>query len=115
MSFTEAVSSGFGNYATFDGRAPRSAYWYWFLFSSLVMVAGSILDALAGSSGVFYVLSTLALFLPGLAVGVRRLHDVDKSGWNLLWAFVPLAGFYVLYLYVQPSTAGLNEYGDEPA
>ena len=57
----------------------------------------------------------LATLLPGLAFGARRLHDINKSGWNQLWVLIPLLGaIYLIYLYVQPSDAGPNQYADAP-
>ena len=112
MGFGEAVISGFKNFTDFDGRALRSEYWYSFLFTAIVYLGTSILDALIGSDPAIYLVGALALLLPGIAVGVRRLHDIDKSGWNLLWGIIPiLGGLYVLYLAVQDGTPGSNEYG----
>ena len=111
MTFSEAISSGLSNYANFSGRAGRSEYWYWVLFQVLVAIAANILDAVA-TMGILGVLTGLGLLLPGLAVSVRRLHDIGKSGWNILWGLIPLLGaIYLIYLYVQPSQQGVNEYG----
>ena len=68
-------------------------------------------DLIIGTSGIVYFIAVLVLLLPGLAVSVRRMHDVDKSGWNILWSLIPFGGLYVLYLAVQRGTAGPNEYG----
>ncbi len=114
MSFTEAVKSGFDNYVNFDGRASRSAYWYWVLFAILASIVGNILDAAIGAS-IFSILIGLALFLPGLAVAVRRLHDTGRSGWWILIGLIPIIGFIVLIVFlVQDSDAGDNEYGPLP-
>ncbi len=116
MGFTEAISSGFSNYATFSGRSSRSAYWYWVLFVILADIVALIVDGVVGSAPVVYSLVALALVLPGLAVGVRRLHDSDKSAWNLLWVLIPFLGsLYMLYLLVQPSSDYDNDYGASPA
>lgn len=109
-------------YATFSGRARRSEYWYFFLMYLLIFVLLAIVDGITGSfsaksgvgllSGVF----ALAMLLPSLAVGVRRLHDIGRSGWWLLIAFVPLIGGIVLLLFaVKVGTPGDNEYGATPA
>lgn len=112
MSFTQAIQSGFQNYANFEGRSSRSAYWYWALFAFLLGLIPSMFDVLPLP---LQTLLSLALLLPGLAVGARRLHDINKSGWNLLWGFIPLLGvIYLIYLFVQPSDAGSNQYGDGP-
>ena len=114
MTFTEAISSGLSNYANFSGRASRPEYWYWVLFQFVVAIAASIVDAVA-TMGILGILTGLGLLLPGLAVSVRRLHDIGKSGWNILWGLIPLLGaIYLIYLYVQPSAPGANEYGASP-
>jgi len=83
MTFSEAISSGFRNYVGFSGRASRSEFWYWVLFSVLVSIALSIIDLalLSGKTTVLSSIWSLATLLPSLAVGVRRLHDTDRSGW----------------------------------
>lgn len=90
MTFGESIQTCFSKYATFSGRASRSEYWWWFLFIFLATAAtGIISDKL---SAVF----SLAVLLPGLAVGVRRLHDIDKSGWFLLICLIPFVGWILL-------------------
>ncbi len=112
MDFTEAISSVFKNYATFEGRAVRSEYWYWVLFAFSVVIVANILDVITGETGIFHLVLSLPVLLLGIAVGVRRLHDLDKSGWNLLWGLIPILGaIYLLYLFVQPGTPGSNAYG----
>jgi uncharacterized membrane protein YhaH (DUF805 family) len=115
MTFTDAIRNGFENYAKFDGRAPRREYWFWVLFVVLASIAASVIDT-AVTQGILGVVIGLGLFIPNLAVSVRRLHDIGKSGWNLLWGLVPLLGFiYLIYLYVQPGDPATNEYGPAPA
>ena len=111
MTFTDAVKSGFDHYAKFDGRATRPAYWYWVLFAVLAGIAANIVDAAIGTTALS-VLVGLALFLPGLSVGIRRLHDTNRTGWWFLIALVPLIGFIVLIIFfVQDSDVGPNDYG----
>ena len=107
MNFGQAVSSCFSNYATFSGRASRSEYWYWCLFLlvggfSALIADGLILENMETQP--INLIFTLATFLPGLAVSVRRLHDVNRSGW---WLLIALTGigviFPLLYWVVQPS------------
>ncbi len=93
MTFGESISTCFKKYATFDGRATRSEYWWFFLFTFLVSVALSI--ASEALSGIF----SLGVLLPSLAVGVRRLHDIDKSGWFLLLWFIPVIGWIILIVW----------------
>jgi uncharacterized membrane protein YhaH (DUF805 family) len=116
MSFSEAVRSGFDHYVKFEGRASRSAYWWWFLFEVIVGVVAVILDyAIFSSLGVFYVLTSLGLLLPSLSVAVRRLHDTDRTGWWLLIYLVPFIGFIVLLVFfLTDSDPGPNQYGPAP-
>jgi len=93
MTFGESISTCFSKYASFDGRAPRSEYWWFFLFTFLVSAAaGMVSETLSG-------LFSLAVLLPSLAVGARRLHDVNKSGWFLLLWFIPIIGWIVLVVW----------------
>jgi uncharacterized membrane protein YhaH (DUF805 family) len=111
MGFGEAISTCFRKYVDFNGRAVRSEYWFFALFQFLVLVALSIVDAVVGT-GVLSTLGTLALLLPALAVGARRLHDTDKSAWWLLIGLIPLVGAIVLIVFfVQPGTPGANRFG----
>ncbi len=111
LSFTEAIRSGFDNYVNFDGRASRPAFWWWTLFSILVAVAANIVDAIVGSP-IFSLVVSLGLFLPNLSVAIRRLHDIDRTGWWILIAFIPLIGLIVLLIfYLQKSDPGENSYG----
>ena len=94
----------FENYANFNGRARRSEYWYFVLMNFIVLIVAAILDSTLGLNfsplpyGYLYLVVALATFIPGLAVAVRRLHDVGKSGWFFL---VPI---YNLILYLSPSS-----------
>jgi uncharacterized membrane protein YhaH (DUF805 family) len=95
----------------FGGRAVRSEYWFFILFQFLVVVALSIVDLVVGT-GVLSSIASLALLLPTLAVGARRLHDTDKSGWWLLIGLIPLIGAIVLIVFFcQEGTPGANRYG----
>ena len=93
MTFGESIKTCFSKYATFVGRASRSEYWWFFLFTFLASAAAGIMGETV--SGVF----SLAILLPSLAVGARRLHDVDKSGWFLLLWFVPIIGWLILIFW----------------
>ncbi len=111
MTFGESIGTCFKKYATVDGRASRSEYWWFVLFSLLLQVAAHIIagEAVAG-------IVALALLLPGVGVGGRRLHDIGRSAWWLLIGFIPLIGLILLiYWFVQPTAAGPNEYGEGPA
>jgi uncharacterized membrane protein YhaH (DUF805 family) len=116
VSFGEAIRSGFDHYVKFEGRASRSAFWWWALFQFIVGVVAVILDAaIFGSLGVVYALTTLGLLLPSLSVAIRRLHDTDRTGWWLLIYLIPLIGFIVLLVFfLTDSDPGPNRYGPEP-
>jgi uncharacterized membrane protein YhaH (DUF805 family) len=109
------------NYFEFNGRARRSEYWYFALFNVIFAIAAMVLDMVIGSTigelsyGVFYILYALATFIPGLAVAVRRLHDVGKSGGMIFIALIPIVGaIWLLVLMLTDSDPGDNEYGPNP-
>ena len=111
MNFGEAIKSGFSNYVNFSGRAIRSEYWFWTLFVVLVSVATLIIDMAAGIT-LTNPLWSLATFLPGLAVSVRRLHDLDRTGWWVLLIFIPLVGAIILIVwFCTKGTGGVNRFG----
>ena len=114
MSFADAIRSCFSQYVGFSGRARRSEYWYWTLFAVIVGVVAGIISNAAHTQIISYVAS-LALFLPGLAVAARRLHDTNRTAWWLLIALVPFVGGVVLLVFmVMDSTPGPNNYGPSP-
>jgi uncharacterized membrane protein YhaH (DUF805 family) len=118
MNFWQAITSGFRNYVTFSGRALRSEYWYWVLFTVLATLAAGILDAAVfpNSSPVSPLTSVfdLATFLPGLAVGIRRLHDIDRTGWWVLLVLTIIGTFVLIYWACKRGTPGPNRYGPNP-
>ena len=113
MNFGQAISSCFSNYVTFSGRASKSEYWYWCLFLLVGSLCALIADGfILGNMETQPVnlIFTLLTFLPGLAVSVRRLHDVDRSGWWLLIILTGIGIFLLLYWAIQPSIQEGNEY-----
>jgi len=118
MNLAEAVKSGFQNYVHFSSRAVRSEYWYWALFATVTAIVAALLDrALFSRSGAspIYAIVGLALFLPGLAVSVRRLHDLDRSGWWFFLLFIPLIGaIWILVWFCTRGTVGPNRFGPDP-
>jgi uncharacterized membrane protein YhaH (DUF805 family) len=120
MNFFEAISSGFRNYVNFSGRAIRSEYWYWTLFTTVVSLVFGVIDEVLNPGdkmGVFSIVTMLielAVFLPGLAVSVRRLHDIDRTGWWLLLAFTVIGFFVLIYWACQRGTSGPNRFGPDP-
>jgi uncharacterized membrane protein YhaH (DUF805 family) len=113
MNFVQAISSGFSNYVQFGGRACRSEYWYWTLFSILASIAASIVDGILGT-GFISAIAGLGLFLPGLAVSARRLHDIDRTFWWILLSFTGIGLLVLLYWDCVPGTTGPNRYGPDP-
>jgi uncharacterized membrane protein YhaH (DUF805 family) len=108
-------------YADFSGRAPRAEYWWFYLLVIIGYVVTSILDSILGLGqmvgpyGVIMCLFALAMLVPSIAAGVRRLHDTDRSGWWLLIGLVPLVGAIVLIVFfVTQGTNGPNQYGEDP-
>lgn len=101
-------------YADFRGRARRSEYWY-FVLCNLIVEA--VLEAVAYLLGANFLVSIygLAVLLPSLGVGVRRLHDIGKSGWYLLISLIPLIGWiWIIVLLCRDSQHGTNEWGPNP-
>lgn len=108
----DAYKRYFTNYTNFNDRTSRSDYWYVVLANFIVGFAlgfiGGVIPALA-FLGTLYSLATL---VPGLAIVVRRLHDINKSGWYYLMCLIPLAGFIIVLIYLcQPSVNENNKYG----
>ena len=108
-------------YADFSGRARRKEYWMFALFNMIFAIVAVVLDNVLGVAmigvgyGPIYGLYMLAVFIPGLAVTVRRLHDSDNSGWMLLVALIPLIGaIWLLILTVSDSSFEDNRYGSNP-
>lgn len=106
MTFGKSIQTCFSKYATFNGRASRSEFWWWYLFTFIVGFVGSYIDGAVGASGIFYLIINLVFLLPGLAVSVRRIHDSNHNGW---WVICPI---YNLILMFFNSTSGVNDYGD---
>jgi uncharacterized membrane protein YhaH (DUF805 family) len=117
MNFGESVKSALSNYATFSNRAPRSEFWYFVLFYAILNIIAlivdiSILGHAAGGTGAAGLIVAVALFLPYIAVSVRRLHDIDKSGWFLLVVIVPVVGAIFLIIWAcTKGSEGDNRFG----
>src|SRR4051795_11359182 len=103
MSFQDAVRTCLQKYVDVSGRARRSELWFFVLFNVMVGVVAGIIDVILGTRsggyGVVQSLAGLALFLPNLAVGARRLHDTGRSAWWLLIGLVPLVGAIILIVF----------------
>ncbi|MDV6167570.1 DUF805 domain-containing protein [Flavobacterium sp. DG1-102-2] len=102
------------NYANFSGRARRSEYWYYALCNFLISLVLQVVDYFIGF-GLLGGIYGLAVLVPGLAVFVRRLHDVNKSGWFILLLLLPVIGWiWLLVLLFTEGTVGPNQYGEDP-
>ncbi|MCX4626452.1 MULTISPECIES: DUF805 domain-containing protein [unclassified Streptomyces] len=102
-------------YTVFSGRARRQEYWMFTLFNLIALIIVAVLDNAIGTYPLLYAIYALAVFLPGLAVGVRRLHDTGKSGWWMFIALVPLVGgIWLLVLMATEGQPQPNEYGQNP-
>ena len=102
------------NYVGFSGRSQRKEYWMFALFNIIIAIGLAIVDVVAGT-GVLSAIYALAVFLPGLAVSIRRLHDIGKSGWWIWIGVIPLIGALILlWFVVTDSDSGENTYGPNP-
>ncbi|WP_240453817.1 DUF805 domain-containing protein [Chachezhania antarctica] len=122
MSFPDAVKETFSRYFDFQGRSRRSAFWWTILFVMIVSGILTTIDtAVLGYSmdAGFLPLSNLfglVMLIPMLALYIRRLHDIDRTGWWLLIGLIPLIGFIVLIVFwAKPGTAGENRFGRDPS
>jgi uncharacterized membrane protein YhaH (DUF805 family) len=117
MNFVDAVKTVLTiNYANFNSRSARSEYWWWVLFSVIVAVIFYFLVMAVPGIRYLQMIYSLAVLIPSLAVAVRRLHDIDKSGWWILIGLIPIIGWIVLiYWYIQEGTRGDNQYGPPAA
>jgi uncharacterized membrane protein YhaH (DUF805 family) len=113
-------------YADFSGRARRKEYWMFVLFNLIFLVVAAFADNILGTTfgkgsglelpyGWLYMLYGFAVLIPGIAVCVRRLHDLGKSGWMIFVALIPLIGaIWLLVLYCTAGNQGENKYGPDP-
>jgi uncharacterized membrane protein YhaH (DUF805 family) len=114
MGFGQAILAGFSNYVNFRGRACRSEYWYWILFLIIVGIVAGIIDSVLRTelvTGLF----NLVTIIPYFAIAIRRLHDLDRTGWWILLGFIPLIGGIILLIwFIDKGTDGPNRFGPDP-
>ncbi len=110
MNFEQAIKSGFVNYANFKDRASRSEFWWFTLFC----VLPRILVIVPGILRLIGFAATLAVLIPSISIGARRLHDVGRSAWWLLIAFTVIGYIPLIYWWTKRSDPEVNEYGPGP-
>ena len=111
VGFGEAISQAFKNLFTFNGRASRSAYWWFALFLFIISIVLDIVGAAAGTKAISYLVDVVILVL-SLALQVRRLHDTNRSGFWWFIAIIPIVGSIVLLVFnCLPGTPGPNKFG----
>lgn len=113
MNLQEAVRSVLSQYAGFTGRARRSEYWFWFLAVIIGAIVTSIVDAIIGIQ-LTYIIFILAVLVPNIAVSIRRMHDIGKSGWFVLLFLIPIVGFILMIVWFVGDSQPDNEYGPNP-
>jgi uncharacterized membrane protein YhaH (DUF805 family) len=102
-------------YAQFSGRSGRAEYWWFFLANLILGVVFSLLGRVSVAFAVIYALYGLAMIIPSLSVSVRRLHDINRTGWWVLIALVPIVGVIVLLVFhATAGDPGGNQYGYPP-
>ena len=110
MGFSQAVTLAFQQYFVFSGRATRAEYWWFVVFAFLGGIVCGITDGLMGTAGLVGTLFELAIFIPSLSLGCRRLHDINRSGWwQLLWLLL-IPGIIVLIWAATPGDTGSNRF-----
>ncbi|MFZ5617331.1 MAG: DUF805 domain-containing protein [Pseudomonadota bacterium] len=119
VSFGQALPLFFKNYFQFNGRSSRGAYWWATLALVLISIAAAVVDIVlfndfveaANGNGPVGILLSLATLIPGIAIGVRRLHDVGRSGWWTLLVFTIIGILVLLFWYIQPGQRKDNPFG----
>ena len=117
-SATQWMVEPLRKFADFQGRARRAEYWWFYLLTIFVTVGITVVEAVGsdgGGTGLLMGLAFLAFLIPSLAVAIRRLHDLDRSGWWCLIALVPFVGGIVLLIWTcSRGTSGGNRFGPDP-
>ena len=101
-------------YAVFSGRATRKEFWSFNLFYFTGFIVLINIEQMLGSEGGFFIIWMFGHLIPQIAVGVRRLHDINKSGWMHLLMLIPLLNIYLLILFCIDSDKEDNRFGENP-
>ena len=111
MTFSESIQTCLAKYGTFTGRARRSEYWWFNLFTLLLSLG---LLGLGQAASSLNIIVSLVLLVPSIAVGSRRLHDIGRSGWWQLLELTIIGGFFLMYWYAKEGQNESNTYGPHP-
>ena len=125
MDFGTAIATCISKFVTFTGRASRSEYWKFYLFVLICAACAYLIDVIIGTTitddaggfagGLILWLTLLVFALPLISVSVRRLHDIERSGWWYLIQFIPFIGGLIFLIWLcTPGTSGANRYGSDP-
>ena len=117
IGFGQAIKLGFKRYVDFSGRSSRAEIWWWALFLTLASIILFIVDtAIIKTPGLTQLIFGIAIILPSLAIGIRRLHDIDKSGWWILLHFAPffIGSIVLVILACKRGSDEENKYGPSP-
>ena len=111
MNFIESIQTCYKKFFDFSGRASKSEYWWFQLYNAIIYVLTFVFQ---GDLVLLFSILIIVNLIPVYAVGVRRIHDSDKSGWFVLISLIPLIGLYIFVLLLQDGSKGKNRFGIKP-
>jgi uncharacterized membrane protein YhaH (DUF805 family) len=111
MNFIESIQTCYKKFFDFSGRASKSEYWWFQLYNAIIYVLSFVFQ---GDLVLLLSILIIVNLIPVYAVGVRRIHDSDKSGWFVLISLIPLIGLYIFVLLLQDGSKGKNRFGAKP-
>ena len=111
MNFIESIQTCYKKFFDFSGRASKSEYWWFQLYNAIIYVLTFVFQ---GDLVLLFSILIIVNLIPVYAVGVRRIHDSDKSGWFVLISLIPLIGLYIFVLLLQDGSKGKNRFGVKP-
>ena len=111
MNFVESLQTCYKKFFDFSGRASKSEYWWFQLYNAIIYVLSFVFQ---GDLVLLLSILIIVNLIPVYAVGVRRIHDSNKSGWLVLISLIPLIGLYIFVLLLQDGSKGKNRFGAKP-
>jgi uncharacterized membrane protein YhaH (DUF805 family) len=111
MNFVESIQTCYKKFFDFSGRASKSEYWWFQLYNAIIYVLSFVFQ---GDLVLLLSILIIVNLIPVYAVGVRRIHDSNKSGWLVLISLIPLIGLYIFVLLLQDGSKGKNRFGAKP-